>query len=675
MKAFRFLRALPLVSLLLASPVLASQATIVGPVTGPHTMADVMGAINAAFLAIQGCNSGSSAPANGPSAAPVNYQMWCDTTTNPVVVKMYDGASWVTVGKLNTSSHIWTPSYQGTDLGTASTATTGTSAHTLGFLDGANTWSGVQSFNSSDLSLKGSSSGAGFLNAPAAASSYVWTLPAASDTLVGKATTDTLTNKTYDTAGTGNSFSINGLAATANTGTGSVVRATSPTLTTPVLGVASATTINKVTVTAPASGSTLTIPDGVTLTGPASSGTAMTIGNTETVTGVKTFGSTGAVGRFKLAGTTSGSTIVDASATASGTLTMPAATDTLIGKATTDTLTNKTFDTAGTGNSFSINGVAATANTGTGSVVRATSPTLTTPTLTTPTMSAPASTGVADVQGTIKLSSFVTSTQLAANANDYTATDGSNTCSSKISLRISTNASRNITGLSCGQAEGDIRIVHNVGAQNAVLTNQDAGSTAANRFLFGGDMTLAADTSVTLRYDGVASRWRAITSPGAGGGGGGVTSVGIVGAGLTVDSGTCTITGSGTCTVTTPAATKSNMQTGTSTTTAVTPAVANQSDSAAKAWVGFVGATAVVNSSYNVTSVTRASTGMYTVTFTTPFASAFYTCSLSAGPAGGFLSADTGTAAPTASTIALRGTSGAGATIDVNGYVVCYGRQ
>jgi hypothetical protein len=49
------------------------------------------------------------------------------------------------------------------------------------------------------------------------------------------------------------------------TGTGSVVLATSPTLVTPTLGVASATSVNKVTITAPATGSTLTLANGSTL--------------------------------------------------------------------------------------------------------------------------------------------------------------------------------------------------------------------------------------------------------------------------------------------------------------------------------------------------------------------------------------------------------------------------
>lgn len=204
-------------------------------------------------------------------------------------------------------------------------------------------------------------------------------------------TVATVANPSFATSVSTPSLVLNGNTTGGITGSGNLVAATSaamttptitsPTLVTPVLGTATATTINKVTITQPATGATLTIPDTVVLTGPAASGTAMTLGNTETVTGVKTFGSAGAVGRFKLAGTTSGTTVVDATAVASGTITVPAATDTLVGKATTDTLTNKTYDTAGTGNSFSINGVAANANTGTGSVVRATTPTLVTPVL------------------------------------------------------------------------------------------------------------------------------------------------------------------------------------------------------------------------------------------------------------------------------------------------------
>lgn len=124
-----------------------SQGSIVMPVVGPATAATMFGDVNGALVAIQSANSGSSAPANGPGAAPVTFQIWADTTANPAVFKVYDGASWVITGKLDTSAHTWTPSYKGTDLGTASTATTGTSGHTLGFLDGINTisavWSGL----------------------------------------------------------------------------------------------------------------------------------------------------------------------------------------------------------------------------------------------------------------------------------------------------------------------------------------------------------------------------------------------------------------------------------------------------------------------------------------------------------------------------------------------------
>jgi hypothetical protein len=86
-----------------------------------------------------------------------------------------------------------------------------------------------------------------------------------------------------------------GLQALQDSGTllTSLAPLVSPSFTTPSLGAATATTINKVAITAPAIGSTLTIPDGVTLTGPAASGTTATLGNTESFTGLKTFAATG----------------------------------------------------------------------------------------------------------------------------------------------------------------------------------------------------------------------------------------------------------------------------------------------------------------------------------------------------------------------------------------------
>lgn len=92
----------------------------------------------------------------------------------------------------------------------------------------------------------------------------------------------------------------------ASTGTGSVVLATSPSLTTPTLGVASATSINKVAFTAPATSATVTIADGktftlnntltlsgtdsTTMTFPSTSATIARTDAAQTFTGTQTFG-------------------------------------------------------------------------------------------------------------------------------------------------------------------------------------------------------------------------------------------------------------------------------------------------------------------------------------------------------------------------------------------------
>ena len=76
----------------------------------------------------------------------------------------------------------------------------------LGLLSLANTWSGVQTFSqpikitpSVNQIVLGTSPNTTTLNAPAPSGNVVLTTPVTSDTLVGRATTDTLTNKTLTT--------------------------------------------------------------------------------------------------------------------------------------------------------------------------------------------------------------------------------------------------------------------------------------------------------------------------------------------------------------------------------------------------------------------------------------------------------------------------------------------
>ena len=78
-------------------------------------------------------------------------------------------------------------------------------------------------------------------------------------------TSTTFTNLTTNVTGT-LPVANGGTGVTTSTGTTAVVLSTSPTLVTPVLGVATATSVNKVALTAPATSATLTIADGKTLT-------------------------------------------------------------------------------------------------------------------------------------------------------------------------------------------------------------------------------------------------------------------------------------------------------------------------------------------------------------------------------------------------------------------------
>lgn len=92
--------------------------------------------------------------------------------------------------------------------------------------------------------------------------------------------------------------------------------------------------------------------------------------------------------------------------------------------------------------------------------------------------------------------------QITSNQNNY-ATGTADT------LRLTTDAARNITGFAGGVDGRTIRVI-NVGAQDIVLQNQNASSTDINRIITGtgADITVAADDVVQLHYDGTTQRWR-----------------------------------------------------------------------------------------------------------------------------------------------------------------------
>lgn len=116
--------------------------------------------------------------------------------------------------------------------------------------------------------------------------------------------------------------------------------------------------------------------------------------------------------------------------------------------------------------------------------------------------------GGADLTAAFAFSGDITPTTLAANTNDYAPT-GLSTAST---LRISASAAYDLTGIT-GGSDGRILILQNVGAF-AITCKDNVTSTAANRFEFGADITIAANQSLAVWYDGTSSRWRALDDHG-----------------------------------------------------------------------------------------------------------------------------------------------------------------
>lgn len=227
-----------------------------------------------------------------------------------------------------------------------------------------------------------------------------------------------------------------------------------------------------------------TVPDGnFTFSG---------INLTETFTGIKTFGSAGAVGRLKVAGTTSGAITLDAAAVAgTNTLTLPAATDTLVGKATTDTLTNKTINSASGVNTIQFNGQTANNFSGSGNTMLfSTNP---------------------EIAGALRLagsSSQVALLQASATAGNVTQTLSAQTGVVAVTQDIGTIRYR-ITGVNFNSANTDNAMtitlptgVSRWSVTRVMLTNASASISTATVGVFtstgGGGQTIAANQAITV---------------------------------------------------------------------------------------------------------------------------------------------------------------------------------
>lgn len=413
---------------------------------------------------------------------------------------------------------------------TNSTLPAGT--HTLAGLDVAQTWSALQGFNSSDLGLNGTT-GQLKLNCAATCGTNTLTFPGGTTDFSSTGGTSQVVKQ----ISSGAALTVGQLAASdlsnGVTGSGAVVLANTPTLITPVLGVANGTSL--------ALGGATIGSNALAVTGTTALSSTLT-STAHTITSASA--NALAVG---LNGTTTPAFNVNASTS------LQAAGLNITGAATGGTVAIAAID-SGSNTNITIN-AKGTGTIGIGSVstgiVTITPATTITGALT---LSGGLNTPLAVAQGgTASATALAARNSSGLNIDQATSigdTNGTIASTTRTSFHSALTAARSDTlpaanALNAGQILY-INDINGVASASNTVTLARASSDTIN----GGTTFVAINAAYGIaqcQSDGT-SKWDCAQVAG-GGGGGGVTSVTIAaGTGLAV-SGTCAITSSGTCTV------------------------------------------------------------------------------------------------------------------------------
>jgi hypothetical protein len=103
----------------------AAQGTGCMPTTGTISGLTFAQDVNAGIAALISSNSGATAPATDCTAVAIKGQVWLDTSVTPNLLKQYDGSStWVVIGALDASNHLWAPPVGGGSATVTAASTT-----------------------------------------------------------------------------------------------------------------------------------------------------------------------------------------------------------------------------------------------------------------------------------------------------------------------------------------------------------------------------------------------------------------------------------------------------------------------------------------------------------------------------------------------------------------------